>query len=333
MLNAKTFKNLMTATLLVLAIAGAGCDMVEDQLDKYTVRNFDYTSSFYSGETVRSVATLKLAENTTISSLNVREVSRVALSDLEEPLAAINMGIEDVALELVGSVENLSENEGRTYIFFAPNETPDQNESHLIGSFPLGAMEKVVFSGSDGFDQSFEEVQDNILTYLNSYPDREIFHVFLYSEGVYTESIAVNFLNLSASPTFMRENPLPPITLGNKKQTLEDIVKVSVSGSFANNGFLPARVVWLVGGDDENLNMDEHVVIDAWVDAGDTLDAQEGLVSDGLRFLKSYIEDMMVDQKSIEAKMVITSDGGLNMNVKDFKIEVTAKINVYDVNF
>ncbi len=334
MTNASKIKNSMLAALLVLVIAGAGCDFIEDQIDNYTVKEFDYSSSFYSGDTGQGAAVLKLVENTTISSLNVQEVNRVALSNMQDPLSAIFLGLENVTLELVGSIQNNSDNEGRAYIFFAPNEEPAENESQLIGSFAIGAGEKFAFSGSEGFDQTPEEVEENILNYILNYPSREVFHVFLYSEGVYTESIAVNYLNLSASPTFLREKALPPIALGSKKQKLEDIVSVGVSGRFTNEGSFPARVVWMVGGSDEELNIEDHVIIDAWVEPGDSILAESGLVApQGLKTLKGYVKDMMEDARSVEGKMIITSDGGVQVNIESFKVEVIAEVNVYDVNF
>jgi hypothetical protein len=93
-------------------------------------------------------------------------------------------------------------------------------------------------------------------------------------------------------------------------------------------GAAPARFVWVVGASEDALSVNDDLIIDITLDPGEKVDASKGLVvPEGLRMLKSFLEDM-VDGGAVTGNLIVTSDQEVYVDVREFKVEFTAQVGI-----
>ncbi|MCB1153642.1 hypothetical protein KDL45_08315, partial [bacterium] len=196
---------LTTLTILVVFLfAFSGCGEFEKAIDELTTQDVDFSQNIYNGSSLRNNVQITLAKDAPASALGPVAVNRKPTKDIFDGALAVELGVADTEITLSGRLENTAAQPGRLYVFFAPNETPTNDEAMLIGSIVLQGKTEVEFENSTGFDQNPLEIEDNIRAYFMANAFNDDYHVFLYTEGVGDEAIVAERLRVHVSPTLSK---------------------------------------------------------------------------------------------------------------------------------
>ncbi|MCB9477734.1 MAG: hypothetical protein H6684_02395 [Deltaproteobacteria bacterium] len=313
--------------LVIFLFALSGCGEFEKALDELTTQEVDLSQNIYSGESLRNNVQITLAKDAPASALGPVAVNRKLTKDIFDGALAVDLGVEETSLTLSGRLVNNAAQPGRLYVFFAPNETPTNDEAVLIGSVVLQGKTELEFEDSAGFDQSELEVEDNIRAYFMANAYNEDYHVFLYTEGVGDESIVAERLRVHVSPTLSKPKLVPAALLTGYTNNVQEISTVSLGGTFTNEGVADAHLMWVVGPTGEDVSVEDNLILEAYLAPGETIRAEDAVLPGGLKTLKSYIQ-RMADGTNITGTIVMTSDDVLESDIDDFRVEITATVGL-----
>jgi hypothetical protein len=324
--TSKKHKSLVLAAAVAMLVFASGCGELQKALDDLTTQNVDFYQGFYDGNPERVARAIPIADSVALTTAGPVEISVQDAYEIEEQVAASYAGVEEVRYGLSGSVENVTGTSGRYYVFFAPNSTPAENEALLIGSMTVDAYATREFIDSEGFDQPVEEIEANIVDYFAANQGEREYHVFMYAQGA--DGIKAHRLYLNATPAFAKTRVIPASLVSAYSQGQEgEVTSVAVTGDFANLGTAPARFVWVVGHSDDDLTVDGNVILDAWVQPGDSIPTSEALVEGGLKTLKGYVKDLSKGT-NITGSLFVVSDETVNVDILKFRVEFEAEVSV-----
>jgi hypothetical protein len=322
----KRFSTVAFGTMILVAFfLATGCD-IQKAIDNVKNQNIDFFQGIYDGNPSRGEASLTLAKSAAVSSAGPSDLGEVIVTPMAENLLALMSEAPEIAVNLSGSVSNNGGTDGRLYVFFSPSAAPGGSEAVKIGSVILPAGGTLEFKDSAGFDQSPEEVQANLKAYFDANAYNETVHVLTWSENSADGAVVINSLKLDSSPAFSSLALVPADFADSSAAEVKDIVSVSVSGTFANHGAAPARFTWMVRKGEDSPTFSENLIIDITLDPGATANASNGLVvPDGLRMLKSCLKEL-ADNGTVRGNLVVTSADDVNVNIRELKVEFTAKV-------
>ncbi len=317
---------ILTIALALALLSLAGCGELEKAIEELATQDVDFYQGFYDGAPQRVPRNIAIADESIATNTGPAEVSINATDELSENLASFDAGL-DVVFGLAGKVQNTEGGSGRLYVFFAPTSTPGENDAVEIASLPLAAYQEVEFADSTGFDQAPAEIEANIADYFAANVGEPEYHVFLYAEGL--GGILAKDLRLTASPAFAKTRVIPAsLITGYSKDSVGEIVSVGVTGSFENLGTMPARYTWCVGEMGDTMDVNTNALIDVTLAPGEKIDAVKALKDGALKTLKGHME-RLVKGANISGSLYVVSDDIVNIDVRDFRVEVEAEVSVY----